>query len=187
MKGGPQHMMGPRHALAGGAPGMRPPWGGPPPIDALKSYLSLTDEQVKSVQTLIEERNKKMSETFREVAAKRHALMQSLAKPAGDAAASRQALDEFQTTRQKMDVVKKEFHQKLTGVLQPDQVQKLNELEKAAEMQRAIREAGAMGLMDGPGPVHGPGPVGPGPWGPGAMDRMRGGSGVPAAPPVPLD
>jgi Spy/CpxP family protein refolding chaperone len=134
--------------------GMRGPMG-PGRIEALKSYLKLSDEQVKSIQGLIEERGKKFQATRHQVGAKQQALMQSLHQPAGDANAPKQALEDLQTARQQMQAVEKEFQEKLAGVLKPEQLAQLKELEKAAEMQRAIHEAGALGLIKGAQPFGG--------------------------------
>jgi len=167
--GGPQRGPGPqgpwRGQFAGrpgerrGAPmgpmGMRGPMGAPS-LEALKSYLKLSDEQVKSVQALLEERGKKIQATRRQVGEKQRALMQSLHKPGEDANAPKQALDEFQAARAQVEAVHKEFQEKLAGVLKPEQLTQLKELEKAAEMQRALHEAAALGLIKGPAPFGGP-------------------------------
>ena len=142
-------MMGvPDHGPMGfGAPG------GPPPLEALKSELGLSDEQVQKLQKLHAEHQEKMQASMKQLQEGHKAIFEQLQKDDPDGAAIAAAAKSVNAIRKQQPLAMKELHTQAEAVLTDEQKTKLKGLEEKFRQRAAVNEAGAVGL-GGPGPHH---------------------------------
>ncbi len=159
-------------ALAQG-PRMPP---GPPRLDALKTYLSLTDNQVQGFKQIAQQTRTTVQPLEQQIRTKSQALQTLRRQGSADATALGNLVVEIDNLRKQVSDARAAAHTQALGVLTADQKTKLAALEEAAKLFPAAREAGALGLIQPPpgarmGPRMGPG-MGPG-MGPMARRMMR--------------
>lgn len=177
---------GPRHPLMGG-PGMMGGPGGPvatPNVDAIKSYLNLTDSQVTSLEALRTQIHTSNQQTFSDLRAKEQAFQALLQSSNPDPAAVGKALLDLQAERATLRSSHTNLVSQAVALLTPDQAAKLKTLSDAQALVPQIHEAMMLNLLAPPanppgfgmcpgmgmGPGMGLGPLGAG-LGRGRMGR----------------
>jgi Spy/CpxP family protein refolding chaperone len=148
------------------------PSGAPPqpPVTDVQKYLSLTDAQVQSLQTIQANLRSSIATTRQQIATKQQTLNTQLSAGSTSAAVLGQELIDIQNLRNQVQQSRTSAQTQALGVLTADQKTKLATLTAAAALGPQIREAGALGLILAPEPPAGaPGGMG----GPG-MEPMGG-------------
>ncbi len=160
---------GPRGGMMGPGFGPGARLGGPA-LDDIKTYLSLTDAQIQSMQQVRQRAYENLRTTFDQMRAKHTALRDMLDKGATDAAAVGKLVLDMDALRKQVQQAQASVRTQVMAQLTPAQVTRLKALEDAAKLQPEIRGAQALGLiappegrgfgmMGGPGFMHGPAPA----------------------------
>ena len=162
--GGPGRPGGPGAGPGGPGPGAQP-------IDSIRSYLSLTEAQIRNFATLSAQLRDNTLSLRQQIDGKQGALNDMLQKGSTDTPAMGTLLLDMQSLRKQIDQAFTTFHDQAVNTLTADQKTKLKALEAAQQLQDAVRQAVGLGLLTAPegGPFVGPG-------GPGA-NRLRPGFG----------
>lgn len=154
--------------LAGAALAQGPP-AGAPPLDSIKTYLSLSDTQVSSLQAILQQERQAMQSVQQEMRTKQKALHDALAAGSTDAAALGKMLLDLQSTRKSVETSRTTYAEQAKNVLTAAQKTKLQALEQAQLLFDEVRGAVGLHLIApaqgegfGPGMFMGPGPGGPG-------------------------
>ena len=146
----------------------------PAPIDALKTYLSLTDSQVTGFQAIRQTAQTSAQPLIQQLRTKQEALRAALnASPIVPATVSSLQAD-IATLETQLKKIQTDASAQMQALLGADQKAKLAILTAAAALRDEIEGAALVGLIDGPG---GPGGLG-GRGGPGGFGG-RGGRGGP--------
>ena len=146
-----------------------------PSLDALKSYLNLTDSQVQGLQQIQQQErqaNRTTMQTIRQSQANLDSLLQ---KGGADAATTGKLLMDIQALQSSMSKTHDSFSAQAANTLTVDQKAKLKTLQDAVALMPAIHQAMGAGLLAPPQGASGPS---------GAM-RFRGGPGRHGPPPPP--
>lgn len=160
-----------------------------PPTDQVKTYLSLTDAQVQSLQAIQQQERSTLSSVHQQLAQKQRALAQAMQSGSADATTLGNLLLDIVNLRKELTQGQTTYHTQAVAVLTAAQQTKLQALQAAADLAPTIRQAEFLYLVTRPagamgGPGFGPdggagfGPGGMGPRG-GFQGRMRGGPGGP--------
>jgi Spy/CpxP family protein refolding chaperone len=160
-------------ATAAGLFAQRP---GPPPepsIDALKTYLNLTDSQVQGLQQIQQQERQANRSTMQTIRQNQASLDSMMQKGGADAAAAGRLLVEIQALQSNMSKTRDSFSAQAANALTADQKTKLKTLQDAVALMPAIHQASALGLL---APPQGAG-------GPGSATRFRGGPRMHGPPP----
>ena len=144
-------------------PGARPE----PSLDALKTYLNLTDSQVQGLQQ-IQQQERQANRTTMETIRQNQANLDSMLQNGADATATGKLLVEIQALRGTMSKTHESFSAQAANTLTADQKAKLKALQDAMALMPAIHQASALGLLTPP---------------PGSS-RFRGGPRMPGPPPI---
>ena len=134
-------------------------------VDALKTYLSLTDAQVTQIRDAVKaghETNKPVAEQMR---TKARALRDTMQAGSNDANAVGKQMIELRELRKQMQANRAKVSEQAVSFLSAEQKAKLQTLKDSAELRREARAAMALGLL--------PPPAGEG-RGPGGQKSMRG-------------
>lgn len=144
---------------------------GPPPMDAVKAVLGLTDEQVTQLRDLRRQEFEALRPISQQLREKRRALGEALRSDSSDTTQIAQLLVDMKALREQIRQSNQSFHDKAVALLTPDQAQKLESLEAARNLAPAIRQATGLNLLLpperpegaglGPGPAGGPGGLAP--------------------------
>ncbi|HEY1494030.1 MAG TPA: hypothetical protein VGF49_05780 [Candidatus Solibacter sp.] len=160
-------------------------WAQPPAptVTELKTYLSLTDAQVTSLQTIQQNLHTSTDTTTQQIQTKQQTLNTQLAAGGATAASLGQLLLDIQTLRNSITQAATASQSQSLNVLTADQKTKLKVLADASALRRQIDEATMLGLIAPPADAQGgvPGLRGPagrgGPPSMGMMMRRPGGGG----------
>jgi Spy/CpxP family protein refolding chaperone len=172
-----------------------------PALTGLKTYLSLTDGQVQSLQTIQKGLRSSTATLRQQVAAKQTELNTNLQSGSASAATVGQLQLDILALRKQIGDAEAATRPQMLAVLTPNQQALLQKLVEAQKLQAAVREAEMLGLVSpaggrGPGMGMGRGMgmgmgrgmgMGPGPGGRGGAGMMgprRGGPGAPPPPPA---
>jgi Spy/CpxP family protein refolding chaperone len=147
-----------------------------PPVDAVKAYLSLTDDQITSIQTIQKTVRQANQSVAASIQTKQQALQTLLDAGTADAAAVGKLVIDIRTLNKQIETSMKAAQAQSIATLTADQKAKLTKLEEAAALRPEINQASSLGLLapqaGGPGMQGGPG--GPGmQGGPGGMAPLR--------------
>jgi signal transduction protein with GAF and PtsI domain len=156
--------------MAGAAWAQTPPT---PPVDAVKTYLGLTDTQIQALQQIQRQEAEALRTIHEEMQQKHQALAQQLQGGSTDAAALGRLLLDIQNLRKRIEDAQKNSQAQALNQLTTDQKTKLKALEDAAKLREAIEQATGLNLLIPPTPQPGAGPGGPG-MGPGMGPGPRG-------------
>jgi Spy/CpxP family protein refolding chaperone len=160
-----------------------------PPTDQVKTYLSLTDAQVQSLQAIQQQERSALSSVRQQLMQKEQSLAQQMRSGSADATALGNLLVDITNLRKQLTQNQGTYHTQAMAVLTADQQTKLQALQTAASLAPTIRQAEMLNLVTppagaagGPGFGHRFGPGGPG-FGPagGFRGRMHRGPGAPPA------
>lgn len=151
-----------------------PPNGpGAPPVDLVRSYLTLTDVQVQQLQQIRQAEATANQTAFQSMQQKQQQLNTALRGGSTDASALGRLLLEIEALRKQVQTNQTTFHNQAVNALNAAQKTKLQTLDEAAKLGPTIQQAAGLGLVTPPTPpAGGPqnGPPGPGPRG---MMRVR--------------
>jgi Spy/CpxP family protein refolding chaperone len=139
-------MMATAASLLAQRPGPHPE----PSLDALKTYLNLTDTQVQGLQQIRQQEwqaNRTTMQTIRQS----QANLDSMLKTGGaDAATTGKLLVDIQALRSTMSKTHESFSAQAANTLTADQKAKLKTLQDAMALMPAIHQASALGLLAPP-------------------------------------
>jgi Spy/CpxP family protein refolding chaperone len=149
----------------------------PPTPEALKTFLTLSDSQVESLQGIVKQQRESARTIFQSLREKQMQLRELVNSGSTDAATMGQLSADIANLRQQLEGIRTAAHDQSLAVLNADQQAKLAQLEAARDLAPTIRQAAVLGLLtppaDGQGPGFGPG-FGPGPRGKGAFAGRKG-------------
>jgi Spy/CpxP family protein refolding chaperone len=141
-------------------------------LDAIKSYLNLTDSQISSLQALQTQTRTANQQTMTDLRTKEQALQTLLQGSSPDPTAVGKALLDIQSTRATLKTAHTNLVSQAVALLTPDQVTKLKALSDAQALEPQIHEASMLNLLAPPANADGAfGPMGFG-RGMGPMGRM---------------
>ena len=166
-------------AAVGFALAQAPAAPGPPPADAVKSYLGLTDAQIQSLLQIQQQERSAQQSTMAQLQ-QLHQSLQALVSAGGaDPAAVGKIVLQAAALHQQMKQTASGFVTRAAGVLTADQQTRLAALQSAAKLQPAIHQAMELSLITPPdgGPGGGGNHMMPGPgMGPHAFHMLPSGS-----------
>jgi Spy/CpxP family protein refolding chaperone len=142
-----------------------------PPVDQVKTYLSLTDQQVQQLQQLITSERQANQTRQQEIQTKQTQLQQLLTANSNDAAALGRLLIDIQALRRQVETTHTNFQTQAVALLNDAQKTKLKALDDASKLAPTIGQAVSLNLLTPARPPNagapGIGGPGPGPGGPG--------------------
>ncbi len=143
-------------AMAQQMPPDRPfgPW--MPRPEALKNYLSLSDQQMSDLEAARRAFFDAARPLLRQIAEKRQALQAALGKDPIDTAQVQQVRTDIKTLTGQLENSRSEYAKQARGTLTAAQITALGTLEQALAMQAAAREAAALNLIQSPEGHFGP-------------------------------
>lgn len=158
-----------------------------PKLDEVKTYLSLTDAQVTSIEAVRTSNRSAREAIFTQIRTDQKALRTALNNGSSDASALGGYLTDIETQKKKLKDLNDSERTQALAILTDAQKVKLAALQAAAELQPTVREASFLGLLTPPAkggdlmPFGGPGGGGPGgPMGLMGMGRRGGPNPSPA-------
>ena len=89
---------------------------GAPPLDSIKTYLSLTDGQVSSLQAILQQERQAMQSVHQEMRTKQKSLQDALAAGSTDATALGKMLLDIQTTRKSIETSRTTYAEQAKNV-----------------------------------------------------------------------
>jgi Spy/CpxP family protein refolding chaperone len=148
---------------------------GPPSLDALKTYLNLTDSQVQALQQIQQQERQTNRATVQKMRQSQANLDDLIQKGGADAATAGRLLLEIQDMQASLSKSHATFSAQSASTLTVDQKSKLKSLQDAMALMPAIHQAAGVGLLAMPQDAAG------------ATTRFRGGPGGPRrhGPPPP--
>ena len=146
---------------------------GPPSIDALKTYLNLTDSQVQALQQMQQQERQTNRATVQKMRQSQANLDDLMQKGSADAATAGKLLLEIQDLQASLSKTRGTFSAQAANTLTADQKVKLKTLQDAVALMPAIHQAAGFGLLALPQD------------GAGATTRFRGGPRRQGPPPPP--
>ncbi|HZT29997.1 MAG TPA: periplasmic heavy metal sensor [Bryobacteraceae bacterium] len=148
-----------------------------PPTDQVKTYLSLTDAQIQSLQSIRQQESQALSSLRQQIMQKQNTLAQQMQNGSTDATTMGNLLVDIVNLQKQLSQQQSTYHTQAVAVLTTDQQTKLQALQSAASLAPAVRQAEGLLLVTPPsgGPGMGPG-FGPGfgPGGAGPQGRFQG-------------
>jgi Spy/CpxP family protein refolding chaperone len=133
-------------------------------FDALKDYLSLSQEQLNDLDAVRTSVRDELEPIRREAGEKARALRDAMKKDPIDPQVVSGLRAEIKALRDKMEAKQAEVGAKARKVLTAEQLSKLEQLQEALKLQAAARQAIALRLIEPPesaGPMGGPGMMAP--------------------------
>ena len=143
-----------------------------PRLEALKSYLSLSDQQVETLTTVQRSFMEATRSIHEQIAAKQKELREEMAKSEPSANIAGQLMADAKALRSQVDAKRDEFRTQTRAVLNDQQKTALSALETALSLQQAVRQAVAINLLEAPEGSE---------LGPQGAGRFRGPGGLPGA------
>jgi Spy/CpxP family protein refolding chaperone len=121
-----------------------------PTLDALKSYLNLTDSQVQGLQQIQQQERQANRTTMQTIRQSQANLDSMLQKGGADAATTGKLLMDIQALQGSMSKTHDSFSAQAANTLTADQKAKLKTLQDAMALMPAIHQASALGLLASP-------------------------------------
>ena len=121
-----------------------------PSLDALKTYLNLTDSQVQGLQQIQQQERQANRTTMQTIRQSQANLDSMLQKGGADAATTGKLLVEIQALRSSMSKAHESFSAQAANTLTTDQKAKLKTLQDAVALMPAIHQAMGAGLLAPP-------------------------------------
>ena len=125
----------------------------------VKAYLSLTDAQMQSLQSIYDSRNQGQQNLYTQISQKNTTLYQLLEAGNASAAQLGQLMLDIQALQKQLPLVDGPFKTQALNVLTPDQKAKLPKLSEALQLQNTAGQAGMLLLIDYPRYVGTPIPL----------------------------
>jgi chromosome segregation ATPase len=141
-----------------------------PRLEALKSYLSLSEQQVETLSAVQRSLTEATRSIHEQIASKQKELREEMAKSEPSASVAGQLMADTKALRSQIDTKRDEFRTQTRAVLNDQQKAALSALETALSLQQAARQAVAINLLEAP---EGSEP------GPGGLGRLSGLGGLP--------
>jgi Spy/CpxP family protein refolding chaperone len=142
--------------------------GGAMPVDAVKAYLALTDDQVAQLQELQKEEMTAEQPLREQMMTKQESLRKLIDDGSTDAAAIAALQADIKALQTQLSDSRAKYRDQAKAILTGSQATKLTALEEAAKLMPAIAQAGGLNLLEQRGGM-GMGIQG----GPGGMMPMR--------------
>jgi len=139
-----------------------------PPVDLLKTYLTLSDSQVSQLQSLVQAERQANQPRLQEINTKEQQLRTLLNNNSNDATALGRLLIDIQSLRRQIASTDENFRNQALALLNDTQKTRLRALDEAAKLAPTIGQAIGLKLLAPPAtpPNAGPGPAPGGPMGP---------------------
>jgi flagellar basal body-associated protein FliL len=131
-------------------PGPRRAQGAGAEVDALKTYLNLTDQQVQSLRDLQRSFMESNRTTLQQIAEKQRAVREEMQRPQPSAGVVGQLMVDSHSLRQQISTRRTELRTQARNLLNEEQKQKLAGLEQAQSLLAAIGQAARLNLIEGP-------------------------------------
>lgn len=119
-------------------------------LDALKTFLGLSDTQVASLKQVRTDAFEQAKPDRQATAQKARDLRAEMAKPNPDQAVVGRLMTELKQAREQGSTARAQIHEKSLAVLTDAQKAKLKTLEDAAALQGTVHEARMSGLLSAP-------------------------------------
>lgn len=132
-----------------GPPPGGPGWGGAH-LDALKTFLQLSDSQVQSITALQTSFRSTVKPIRDQIMTKEQELKQEMAKPAPDSAVVAQLMVDIKNLRNQIKSARAGQQPQLLAILNDAQKSSLASLQQALSLQQAAHQAAAVGFIDAP-------------------------------------
>lgn len=132
-----------------GPPSDGPGWGGAH-LDALKTFLQLSDQQVQSITALQTSFRDAVRPIHQQIMSKNQELKQEMAKAAPDSAVVAQLMVDIKNLRNQIKTARDGQQPQLLALLNDAQKGSLANLQQALSLQQAAHQAAALGLIDAP-------------------------------------
>jgi Spy/CpxP family protein refolding chaperone len=124
-----------------------------PPIAELKQYLNLTDSQVSSLESIVQQKTQAQQQISAQISQKYQALQALLQSPSPDPNAVGQIMIDIQNLQKKLTPSTEPYHTEALAVLTPSQATLLANLNTALQLQTAANEAVNVNLLVRPNPA----------------------------------
>ena len=119
-----------------------------PGYTEVKQYLNLTDAQVQSLQTILNNRNQAGQAIYTQISEKHRTLYQLLSSETGTAAQLGQLLIDIRNLEKQLPLNDTPFKAQAQNVLTAEQKAKLPKLIEALQLQSTASQAGMLLLID---------------------------------------
>ncbi len=147
---------------------------GGPPVDAVKTYLTLSDSQIAGFQAIRQTAMTAGEPVAEELRTKMQALRAAMNATPVNAATITSLQGEITALRARLEKFQSDARAQMTALLSAAQKTKLATLEAAAALREEVQGAAGIGLVAGGGPG---GPGGGPQGGPGGRGKGPGGRG----------
>ena len=132
-----------------GPPTAGPHWG-MPRLDALKSFLQLSDKQVQDFTALLSSFRDTVKPIHEQIMAKQKQREQEMAKASADPSVVAQLMVDVKDLRTQIKSKRDELQPQMLAILSDSQRGQLAALQQALSLQQAARQAAALGLIEAP-------------------------------------
>jgi uncharacterized protein (DUF342 family) len=123
---------------------------GAPRLDALKSFLQLSDKQVQDLTALLTSLRDSVKPVHEQIAAKKMELKQEMDKTSPDSGAVAQLMVDIKNLQSQIKTKRDELRPQLIALLSDSQKTALTTLQQALSLQQAALEAAASDLIEAP-------------------------------------
>ena len=131
-----------------------PPTKGPrfrtPPLDALKSFLQLSDKQAGDITALQTSFRDAVKPIHEDIVAKQKQLRQEMDKASPDSSVVAQLMLDVKNLRNQIKTKRDELRPQLLAILSDAQKSALANLQQALSLQQPAHQAVALGLIEAP-------------------------------------
>lgn len=131
-----------------------PPPAGPgsrtPRLDALKSYLQLSDKQVQDITSLLSSFRSTVQPIHQQIMTKQQSLKQEMAKASPDSNVVAQLLVDIKNLKSQIKTQRDGLRPQMLALLSDVQKNSLSALEQALSLQQAAHQAAALDMIEGP-------------------------------------
>jgi hypothetical protein len=121
-----------------------------PSYTEVKQYLNLTDAQLQSLQTIVNNRNQVIQNIYAQISQKYEALYQMMNSDSGTAAQLGQFLIDIRNLQKQLPLNDGPYKTQAQAVLTTDQKGRLPKLAEALQLQNTAYQAGSLLLIDLP-------------------------------------
>jgi chromosome segregation ATPase len=131
----------------------QPAKGAPPAgarLEALKSYLQLSDRQVQDITAQLAAFRDSVKPIREEMMAKRKDLRAEMSKSSPDATVATKLKNDLKDLQSQVSSKRDELKPQLLAILNDSQKESLASLEQALKVRQAANQAAALGLIDAP-------------------------------------
>jgi N-formylglutamate amidohydrolase len=132
-----------------GPPAGGPGWGGAR-LDALKTFLQLSDSQVQGITALQTSFRATVKPIHQQIMTLEQQLKQEMAKASPDSAVVAQLMVDIKNLRSQIKTARDGQQPQLLALLNDGQKSSLANLQQALSLQQAAHQAAALGLINAP-------------------------------------